>query len=201
VIQSARDHARICNAVVAGIRSGQRGAKIACGATAPRGNNNPNSIRPSVAPGAFIAAMKNYGAEGFNALAHHPYYGQRNETPDTPPAQGRRGNAPTAITLGNFHVLINAVNRAYGKGMRIWVTEYGYQTNPPDKLYGVTEAKQAEYMKRAYLKLKRHPRVDYFIWFLIRDEGRRDGWESGVFTNKWKRKEARETFETLWRLN
>ena len=29
------------------------------------------------------------------------------------------------------------LTRLYGY-MRIWVTEYGYQTNPPDRVFGVT---------------------------------------------------------------
>ena len=51
VIQSAIDYAKICNAIVKGIRVTRVGAsKVACGVTGPRGNNNPNTSRPSVAP-------------------------------------------------------------------------------------------------------------------------------------------------------
>lgn len=199
VIQSARDYARICNAVVAGVTAGQNGAKVACGATAPRGNNQPRSSRPSVSPIAFLRAMHKAGAKGFKAYAHHPYYGSRMETPSTPPPRASRGQAPTAVTLGNFDVLVKELTRLYGPSMRIWVTEYGYQTNPPDKLFGVTYPQQAAYMRDAYAKLKRNPRVDMFIWFLIRDEVRKGGWESGVFTSRWIRKDAREVFENLYR--
>ena len=44
VIQSARDYARICNAIVEGIHSA-KGGRSWCGVTGPRGNNNPNSGR------------------------------------------------------------------------------------------------------------------------------------------------------------
>ena len=47
-------------------------SKVACGATGPRGNNNPNSSRPSVSPLPFLRAMKAGGAKGFDAYAHHP---------------------------------------------------------------------------------------------------------------------------------
>ncbi|MFN0154410.1 MAG: glycosyl hydrolase [Gaiella sp.] len=195
--KSAVDYARICNAVVAGVKAVQRTARVACGDTAPRGNNNPSSSRPSVAPVAFLEGMWKAGARGFDAFAHHPYYGQSNETPDTPPPLGLRGQPSTAVTLGNFEVIVKAVADRYGPSMRLWVTEYGYQTNPPDKLVGVSFPDQARYMEQAYRKLKRNSRVDVFIWFLLRDEGRTDGWQSGLYTRGWKRKDARETFERL----
>jgi hypothetical protein len=101
------------------------------------------------------------------------------------------------VTLGNFDVLVKDITRLYGN-VRIWVTEYGYQTNPPDGAFGVSEAKQALYMRQAWAKLKSHPRVDMFIWFLLRDEQRIDaGWQSGIYTSRWIRKIARETFESL----
>ena len=195
VVQSARDYARICNAVVRGIKSIQPSAKVACGATAPRGNNNPTSARPSVAPIAFLRAMKAAGASGFDAFAHHPYYGGRLETPLTPPPVVQ-GQPPTAVTLGNFDVLVTELTRQYGY-MRIWVTEYGYQTNPPDKVFGVTWLDQARYMTEAYEKLRRSARVDIFIWFLLRDEARPEGWQSGLYTRQWVRKDSREAFEHL----
>ena len=87
-IQSGRDYAKICNAVVQGIKSVQTSSKVACGATGPRGNNNPNSSRPSVSPLPFLRAMKAGGARGFDAYAHHPYYGSPAETPTTKPPPG-----------------------------------------------------------------------------------------------------------------
>ena len=79
------------------------------------------------------------------------------------------GRAATAVTLGNFDVLVKELTRLYGY-VRIWVTEYGYQTNPPDRVFGVSWADQANYMREAYARLKRNARVDIFIWFLLRDE-------------------------------
>ncbi len=197
VAQSPIDYARICNAVVAGVKSVQAKAKVACGDTSPRGNNNPSSSRPSVSPIAFLEGMWKAGARGFDAFAHHPYYGQPSETPDTPPPPGLRGQPSTAVTLGNFEILTTALTRTYGPQMRIWITEYGYQTSPPDRIFGVSLPDQARYMDQAYRKLKKNRRVDVFIWFLLRDEARTDGWQSGLYTRGWKRKDARETFEHL----
>jgi hypothetical protein len=197
VLQSARDYARICNAVVVAVKSVNQKNLVACGMTAPRGNNQPGTSRSSASPIAFLRAMKLAGAKGFDAYGHHPYYGSPSETPNTKPPPGKRGAPPTAVTLGNFDVLVKDLTRLYGN-VRIWVTEYGYQTNPPDGAFGVSEAKQALYMRQAWEKVKRHPRVDMFIWFLLRDEQRIDaGWQSGIFTSRWARKIARETFESL----
>jgi len=200
VIQSAIDYAKICNAVVKGVRKTTIGAsKVACGVTGPRGNNNPNSKRPAVSPLPFLRGMKKAGAKGFDAYAHHPYYGAPRETPSTPPPPGIHGNAATAITLGNLNLLIAEVTRLYGK-KRIWITEYGYQTNPPDKIFGVSLKNQAKYVTQSYGIARRHPRIDMFLWFLLRDERRRaDGWQSGLLTAGGARKPAFAAFQKLRR--
>jgi Glycosyl hydrolase catalytic core len=196
-IQSARDYARICNAIVQGVKSVRRSSKVACGVTGPRGNNNPSSGRPSVSPLPFLRAMKAAGARGFDAYAHHPYPGSAVETPTTRPAQGSRGQAPTAVTLGNFDSLVTEVNRLYGRSTRIWITEFGYQTNPPDRLLGVTYSKQAAYLTQAAAYARRHPQVDVFLWFLLRDEPRVGGWQSGLITVDGKRKPSFNAFRRV----
>jgi hypothetical protein len=193
-IQSGRDYAKICNAIVQGIKSVQRSSRVACGATGPRGNNNPNSSRPSVSPLPFLRAMKAGGARGFDAYAHHPYYQSPAETPSTKPQPGARGQAPTAVTLGNIDVLIRELTRLYGSRARVWITEYGYQTNPPDRIIGVTYAKQAKYLTQAVAIARRNPRIDMFLWFLLRDEPRLGGWQSGLTTVTDKRKPSFNAF-------
>jgi hypothetical protein len=193
-IQSGRDYAKICNAVVQGVKSAQRSSKVACGATGPRGNNNPNSSRPSVSPIPFLRAMKAGGAKGFDAYAHHPYYGSPAETPITKPPPGRRGQPPTAVTLGNINALIAELDKLYGKKTRVWVTEYGYQTNPPDTIFGVTLSKQAKYLTQAVAVARANPRIDLFLWFLLRDEERLSGWQSGLTTFAGKRKPSFDAF-------
>jgi hypothetical protein len=197
IIQSGKDYARMCNAVVDAVHTVTVGAsKVACGVTGPRGNNNPSSARASISPLAFLRAMKAGGARGFDAYAHHPYYGSPAESPSTPPPPGIHGNAPTAITLGNFSLLVREVTRLYGN-KRMWITEYGYQTNPPDRAFGVTYARQAAYLRQAYAIARRHPRVDMFLWFLLRDELRPEGWQSGLLTAGGARKPAYNAFAAL----
>ena len=54
--------------------------------------------------------------------------------------------------------------------MRLWITEYGYQTNPPDTFFGVRYAKQAAYLTQAVAIARANPRIDMFLWFLLKDE-------------------------------
>ena len=192
VIQSAKDYARICNAIVAGIHS-VKGGKVACGVTGPRGNNNPNSGRASVSPLAFLLALKKAGAKGFDAYAHHPYYGSPVETPSTPPPPGARGQAPTAVTLANLSLLTRSLTQLYGN-VRLWITEYGYQTNPPDTLFGVSPAKQAAYLSQAVAIARANPRIDMFLWFLLKDEVRAAGWQSGLITANGAKKPSFAAF-------
>ena len=176
VIQSARDYARICNAVVDGIHGTLiAGERIACGDTAPRGNNAPTSSRPTTSPLAFLRAMKRAGATGFDAYAHHPYPGSPNETPTTPPP------GSTAVTFGNIDVLTKELTRLYG-WKPLWLDEYGYQTNPPDHDLGVSPAKQATYLTQSVELARKNPRVTMLLWFLVRDEDRLGGWQSGLET-------------------
>jgi hypothetical protein len=182
VIQSAIDYARICNAVVEGIRTSMlRGQKVACGATAARGNNNPKGLKPSVSPLAFLRAMKKAGASGFDAYAHHPYYGGPSESPATP-SPGRGG-----VTLGNIDALVSELTRLYGR-KRIWITEYGYQTNPPDGTFGVSWQTQAAYVRQAFAIARAHPRIDMLLWFLLQDELDPERWQSGLISAAGERK-------------
>ena len=138
--------------------------------------------------------MKTGGAKGFDAYAHHPYYGSPVETPSTKPPPGRRGQPSTAVTLGNFGTLVTELNRLYGRRTRIWITEYGYQTNPPDRIIGVSWGKQAAYLTQAATYARRHPQIDLFLWFLLRDEVRLGGWQSGLMTVDGKRKPSFSAF-------
>ncbi|HXH89338.1 MAG TPA: DUF5722 domain-containing protein [Gaiellaceae bacterium] len=200
VAQSPIDYAKICNAIYKGISVTTVGAsKVACGVTAPRGNNDPTSDRPALSPIAFLRGMKKAGATRFDAYAHHPYYGSPQETPTTPPPTPSRGQAPTAVTLGNIDTLIREVTKLYGN-KRIWITEYGYQTNPPDPIFGVTPAKQAAYLTQAFGIAKKHPRIDMMLWFLLRDETRariEEGWQSGFLTASGSRKPSFVAFQRL----
>jgi Cellulase (glycosyl hydrolase family 5) len=189
---SPQSYARICNAIVQGVKGTLiRGQRVACGVTAPRGNNAPRSSRPSVSPLAFLRGMKRWGARGFDAYAHHPYYGHRTEKPNAKP------KSRTAVQLGNINDLDKELRRLYGNRMRIWITEYGYQTRP-DRLFAVTLAQQRVYMQQAWRIAKRHPRIDMFTWFMLKDDTNIPvGWQSGLVTSRWAKKPSFNAFRAL----
>jgi len=192
-IQSAVDYAKICNAVYSGVHATLfSGERVACGVTAPRGNNGPTGFRPSVSPLAFLRAVKKAGLKTFDAWAHHPYYSSPSETPSTKPVT-KNGAPVTAVTLGNLDVLIKTVTQLYGN-KRIWITEYGYQTNPPDSLVGVSWAKQAAYLTQAFAIARKNPRIDMMLWFLLKDEPSVAGWQSGLITASGKHKPSFNAF-------
>jgi hypothetical protein len=193
VIQSAADYARICNAVYSGVHASLFvGERVACGGTAPRGNNDPSSLRPSVSPLAFLRGVKKAGLKTFDAWAHHPYYAGPSDQPTMKPVTAK-GAPATAVTLGNIGDLIHLVTQLYGN-KRIWITEYGYQTNPPDPLFGVSYAKQALYLKQAFGIARKSPRIDMMLWFLLKDEPNLSGWQSGLITYAGKKKPSFNAF-------
>jgi hypothetical protein len=189
--QSAYSYVRICNAIYNGVHSVQHAAaKVACGGTDPFGNNAPRSKRASISPLVFLRGVKKYGLRRFDAWAHHPYASRPTQSPTAKP------KGKNTVILGNFGDLTKELTRLYGK-KRIWITEYGYQTRPPDKTFGVAWKTQAKYLAQAYSIVRKNPRVDMMIWFLIKDESRLAGWQSGFFTAAGKRKPAYTAFRAL----
>jgi hypothetical protein len=190
--ESAVNYVKICNAVYQGVhQTALANEKVACGVTGPRGNNTSGGLRPSVSPIAFLRALKKYGLKKFDVYAHHPYYGTRNETPSFVP------NPKTgAVELGNIGTLLTEISKAWGP-KKLWITEYGYQT-PPERLLAVTPAVQAKYLSQAFGIARKNPRIDMFLWFLLRDDTNiANGWQSGLITPTGAHKPAFNVFRGL----
>jgi Glycosyl hydrolase catalytic core len=192
VVQSAIDYAKICNAVYDGIHATKIGGeKVACGVTAPHGNDTPGGFRPSVSPLKFLRAARAAGMRRFDVYAHHPYYGQRTETPTFKP-NPKSGT----VELGNISTLITQVTKFWG-AKRIWITEYGYQT-PPERLLAVSNVQQASYLTQAYAIARKNPRIDMMLWFLLKDDTAiASGWQSGLVTATWAHKPSFNAFRNV----
>ncbi len=160
---------RILNPAYAAIHAVNPRARVAGGVTAPRANAG------GVSPVAWIRGMRSAGAR-LDAYAHHPYPARPSESP----LAGGCGHC-TTITMATLERLVGEVSRAWG-GKRIWLTEYAYQTNPPDRFSGVTPGRQARLLGQAALRAYRAPRVDMLIQYLVRDEPQLGGWQSGLYT-------------------
>jgi hypothetical protein len=104
-----------------------------------------------------------FDASGF---AHHPYY--FSQPPDRPASD------PNFVPLSELRRLESALDRifaSYGVGRRlpIYLTEYGYETNPPDMYRGVAPAVQSRYLNEAQYLAMRDPRVRSMSQFLLYD--------------------------------
>jgi len=171
----------LLNPAYAAIHSVDRGAVVAGGVTAPRAN------RTGVAPIAWLRGMRAVHAR-FDVYAHHPYPGSPHETPF---AGGC--HSCTSITMANLPVLLRELQRDF-PGKHVWLTEYGYQTNPPDPFFGVSLARQAAFIGMAALRAYELPRVDMLIHYIFQDDSQLGGWQSGLVTAGGEAKPALEAF-------
>ena len=166
---------KLLNPAYAAIKQANPSALVGGGVTAPRGNTG------GVSPVDWIRGMSEAGAK-LDAYAHHPY--PLVPKVETPWSGGCR-HCET-VTMATLERLLIAVKRWLGP-KRIWLTEYGYQTNPPDPWLGVSWALQAKYVAEASLRAWLAPRVDMLINFLLHDDVDdstfvQSGWQSGFYS-------------------
>jgi hypothetical protein len=172
---------RLLNPGYASLHRANAANKVAGGVTSPR--KTPSGM----APLAFLQGMRAAHAR-LDAYAVNPYPLNRVETP----------TRTTCSYCGYFTMATLPRIRAYVTSAfgpkPLWLTEYGYQTNPPDRLLGVSQAKQAQYLGEAALRVWRQPGVTILVQFLVRDEPSVGGWQSGLFTARGAPKLAVHAF-------
>jgi hypothetical protein len=174
---------RLLNPAYLAIHRTIAGVQVAGGSTAPRGATG------GISPVAWLTGMRKAHAR-LDAYAHNPYpLDPKRETP----LRGDCANC-TTITMATINKLVSLVARNFPRA-RIWLTEYGYQTNPPDRLLGVSAALQARYVGEGAYVAYRTPRVDMLIHFLVRDEPNLARFQSGVLTLSGKAKPAYAAFQ------
>jgi hypothetical protein len=150
-----------------GIHSVLRHALVAGGITAPRGGLG------GVAPVTWLRGLARAHAH-LDAYAHNPYPLRPGETPS---AHGCRF-CPT-ITMATLPKLLILVRRYFGP-KPVWLTEYGYQTNPPDGFLGVSPRQQATLLSLAAMRAWRLARVTMLIQYLYRDEPQLSRFQTGL---------------------
>jgi len=186
---------KLLNPAYTAIHSVIRGAQVAGGGTAPRGS------RGGISPIAWMTAMHAAHAK-LDAYAHNPYpLDPKRESP----LKGGCAHC-TTITMATLTRLTTRVARYFPRA-RIWLTEYAYQTNPPDRLLGVTPALQARYVGEGAFAAYRAAKVDLLIQFLYRDEPNLARFQSGLVSLRNRAKPSLAAFElplaqisptTLW---
>jgi hypothetical protein len=165
---SARTYVqKILNPGFRGIKAVSRRARVAGGVTGPRAG------RGGISPVDFIRWMDRAGAR-LDAFAHHPYPVFPGDTPFT------GGCSCKTLTMASLERLLQFVGQAFPRA-RVWLTEYAYQTNPPDA-FGVSPEDQARFVGEAARRVYLAPKVDMLIHYIYRDEPALDRWQSGLET-------------------
>ena len=176
---------RLLNPAYAALHRARPDARVAGGVTAPRGNTG------GMSPIRWIRGMGAAKAR-LDAYAHHPY--PLRPKVETPSSQGCTWRRCETLTMGSLGRLELEVRRAFG-AKRIWLTEYGYQTNPPDRtILGVSYERQSRYLGESALRAYRSPSVDMLIHFLVQDDSVLSAWQSGLYTVAGKPKPASRAF-------
>jgi hypothetical protein len=195
--------------------AGHLGDKILLGELMPRGGSSPDKVRPLEFLREMACLDRNYrqirgsaakkrgcrkiGRFPTAGIAYHPY---------TPPAgpHVREGRDDAAIgQLSRLRATIDALARR-GKLPRrlpIWITEFGYQTNPPDPTQGARLTKAAAFMDESEWISFRNPRVASYSQYTLFDDPPRPGsgplrwssWQAGLhFLNGKKKPHVYDAF-------
>lgn len=190
------------------VKAADPAAAVWIGALAPHGRPGVSPTRSSPGPSAFFKAMacvtKSYaidksspGCKSYKPLltdgiSHHPH------TVLLSPTQRDPGDA---ITTANMSTLTGIFDRLQSKGrvlngavsgsaqkskrLDVFIDEYGVQTNPPDKLQGLSPAKQDEYYQQVSYMMWKNPRVKLLAFYLWYDEpytaAKSWAWQSGMY--------------------
>jgi hypothetical protein len=187
-------YARLCRAAYEGIKEGNPGALVAVGETSTRGRDAPSrgSVQDSHSPARFARLLAEVEPHLlFDAWAHHPFPTR----PDRPPDQRARLPTVTLLSLARFGRLLDTW---FGRRrIPLWITEYGHETQPEERL-GVPRELQAAYAERALALAAAVPRVEVFVWFTFRDDPT-NAWQSGLLDESGSPKPAYARFSAAVR--
>jgi polysaccharide biosynthesis protein PslG len=132
------------------------------------------------------------GGPYFDAVAVHPYtYGM---DPTVAWKGTNPGEDPNRISLNAFPAIkeVHRTMEQFGDASKqLWLTEFGYSTTT--QRGGVSEARQADYLEKAYRYVEQFPWVHSLFWFSARNTPWRsdaDDYEArfGLMTTDWRLK-------------
>ena len=203
VANAAIMYRNLLRAGIAGLQaSGHGGDAIYAGETAPIGQTRGGENSTNMAPGLFIRRVfclddnlkplrgsdaRTYKCTKFKKLplrgfSHHPYTKGGSMAPTT---GVRNSDEITLNYIGRLERILDAAGR-YGRTARslpIYDTEYGFQTNPPDKFFGVSLEKQATYINEADFMSWRDRRIRSVAQYNLIDDASTAGFNTGLVFN------------------
>jgi hypothetical protein len=189
---------RIVRAAEPAVRAADPGSTILIGALAPNGKSQTarnKSMRPLQFLRAFGCVNRKYKpirtgecrdfkpatADGF---AYHPH-GIR-LAPDKHSANHDDAQMADLARLTTVLDKLTSRGRMKVRGAKrfpLYLTEYGYQTNPPDRYSGVSLSQQAKIIRQGAYLAWRNSRVRNISQYVYVDEplaGLSSGWQSGL---------------------
>lgn len=214
--ESPHVYRRLVQAAIPRIRSADPPAKVLIGALAPYGKTllpttSARYYNATVRPLDFIRAMgcvdsryrriRTGSCRGFrpvqaDGFAYHPHGIRLAPNRKSP----NRGDAQMG-DLSRLTSVIDKVTRRGGLRVRgarrfpLYLDEYAYQTNPPDRFVGVSLGRQASYLQQGAYIAWRNPRVMNLTQYVYRDDPGSDrGWQSGLLTSAGAPKPSLEVF-------
>jgi hypothetical protein len=193
----------LLKAGIAGLQASGHGADaIYAGETAPIGKTTGGENSTNMAPGLFIRRAfclgdnlrplrgtdaRDYRCSGFKQLAirgfaHHPYTKGGSLAPTT---TVRNSDEITLNYIGRLERILAAAGRyrRIPRSTPIYNTEYGFQTNPPDKLFGVSLSKQAIYINEADYMAWRDRTIRSVAQYNLIDDAATAGFNTGLVFN------------------
>ena len=173
-------------------RSGHGNDAILLGETAPLGSDKQgarNGIKPVpflrellcvkpdgtqyAGPEATARKCDDFAKSGplrANGFAHHPY--TKKVAPSKAPATA---DEVTMGNIGTFGPILDTLSAQSGGkmpgGLPIFLTEFGYESSPPDPRNGIPYMRQAQFNQLAEFLAYNDPRVMATTQFLLRDVG------------------------------
>ena len=179
--------------------SGHGGDQMLLGETAPLGHTTGTLSRRQTPPVDFLRKLlcldsrghRLSGADGrahscssyrrlaVTGFAHHPYGRGGSRPPaDKPQAAGEI----TISVPSRLERLLTQAGRAsrIPRGLPVYYTEFGFQTNPPDRLFGVRAALQADYINQSDWMAYRDSNVRSVAQYKLVDDFVQSSFQSGL---------------------
>jgi hypothetical protein len=172
---------RLVVAAAAALKAtGHGGDELLAGETAPIGGRTGRSADSPMMPGLFLRRLlcARCGRLPATGIAHHAYTRGGSQPPRSPSMRGE-----LAISaLAQVTAMVRAAGRrgVLPRAAGVHLTEGGWQTSPPDRLFGVPPAVQARWLNEAEWMVRGHPRVRSVAQYLLFDEPDTHRFQSGL---------------------
>jgi hypothetical protein len=207
----------LANAAIPAIRAEDPAAEVLIGELAPIGRP-PRSDRSTMAPLPFFRALgcvdarfkaiRTGACRGFKAVSadgigHHPHpVDLAPGAPSGEPGWAKMGDLPRFERTLDRLTSRGRIRTTGGGRLPLHLTEFGYQTSPPDHAIGIPVSRHAAWVQQATYLAWKDPRVHSLVHYQWEDEPVRyrgtgslsySGWQSGLHYVNGRPKPALES--------